>query len=587
MTRIEQEDLAEILGVLRRVGGEPEGIEVKSGAGGFPTSVRESLVAFANTDGGTIIIGLDELAGFLVVPVSDLVRYRDNLVALARDAITPPLQIETDIVEVDEGRVLVANVPPARVDQKPVYVTAKGVTNGAYLRTGDGDRRMTEGEIALVYASRVQPTYDREAVEGTSTEDLDWTSLRRSLQRVRSGSAKLRVEDETMILYRLGVLAEPRSGSPLTLAGLLAFGEYPQRPFPQLMVSVVVHPSEHDSDTRFLDNVTVRGSIPDMVAEALAVVRRNLAARAVQGEFGRADRLEYPLESIREALVNALMHRDYSPLTRGTQVQVELHPDRLTVRSPGGLYGGLTTDDLGTEGASSSRNALLASLLSDTYLPGSEDLVAENRATGIPMMIRLARVSGLPRPAFFSTVLGFTVTMSRSELLGPAVRAWIVELGVPTPTPAHEIALAMMRGGPVTNAMLREWGADRITAGQVLRDLVNRGVAVKEGGRRYARYVLDPSYLPSARTEPLVVKTVDRPLSTTELVADSLRSLGDASADDLGALTGFSRPTIVAHLRRLIATGVAIADGARNSPKRRYRWVGPSKENGQWHETTA
>ncbi len=579
MSRIEQNGIAELLDGLRRIGGEPEGVEAKSGAGGFPASVRESLVAFANTDGGTILIGVDENAEFAVVPIADIARYRDNLVALARDAITPPLQIETDIVEVDGMNVLVAQVPPATAEHRPVYVTAKGIINGAFLRTGDGDRRMSEGEVGLLVAGRTQPTHDSEPVDGTGTHDLDWASLRRTLQRVQAGSPKLRVEDETTVLFRLGILAEARPDSPLTLAGLLTFGEYPQQRFPQLMVSVVVLPPEDSPGVRFLDNVTVRGSIPDMVSEALAALRRNLAARAIVGELGRTDRLDYPLESIREALVNALLHRDYSPLTRGTQVQVELHPDKLTIRSPGGLYGGLVTDDLGeAERPSSSRNSLLASLLSDTYLPASDVLVAENRSSGIPTMIRLARAHGLPRPGFSSTVLGFTVTMGRSELLGPDVRRWIAGLGVPTPTPVHEIALAMMRGGPLTNAMLREWGADRMAAGQVLRDLVDQGAAVKEGGRRYARYVLDPKHVERPRQETLGFEIVDALPTTTEIIAQELRSLRDASADDLGVVTGLSRPTVVGHLKRLMADGRVVAEGSPHSPKRRYRWVSATRE---------
>jgi ATP-dependent DNA helicase RecG len=129
------------------------------------------------------------------------------------------------------------------------------------------------------------------------------------------------------------------------------------------------------------------------------------------------------------------MHRDDNRTTRGTQVQVALHSDRLIDRSPGGRYGGLLIDKLGEEGLSSSRNTALASLLTDTYLPGSTDLIAENRSSGI---------------------------------------------------------LAMLRDGYVTNEMLRQWGVDRIAAGRVLRDLVDQGLAVKEGGRRYAQDVLDP-----------------------------------------------------------------------------------------------
>lgn len=570
--RISSMDATELIHGLRRIGGEPESVEVKSGAGGFPGSVRETLVAFANTDGGTILIGVDEAAGFTVVELPNIVTHRDGLVALARDAITPPLTITTDVVEVEGGLVLVAQVPPVPAEQRPAYVTSKGMTTGAYLRAGDGDRRMSEGEIGLVYSSRTQPTHDREAVTGTSAADLDWTSLRRTLQRVRAGSSRLRGVDETLVLFRLGVLAERRDDSPLTLAGLLAFGDFPQQFFPQLMVSIAVHPPEGSRGTRFLDNVTVRGSIPDMVDEALVVLRRNLAARAVMSEMGRSDHLEYPLESIREALVNALLHRDHSPLTRGTQVQVDLHPDRLVIRSPGGLYGGLVTDELGEDGASSSRNGVLASLLSDAYLPGSEDLVAENRSTGVPTMIGLARANGLPRPVFRSTILSFTVTMGRSELLGTEVRRWIAAVAGPLPTPTHEVALAMMRGGPITNAMLREWGPDRIAAGQVLSDLVGRGLAVKEGGRRYARYRLDPTR--AAPTAPTLFDDVPVPPTTADLVADRLRILGAASADTLQSYTALSRPTVVGHLNALIEQGLVAAEGSRNSPKRRYRWIG-------------
>lgn len=580
MNRSDAQDIAELLDGLRRIGGEPEGIEVKSGAGGFPKSVLESIVAFANTDGGTVIIGVDESADFAVVPLPDVSRYRDSIVALSRDAVTPPLQIETTVVEIDGLNVLVARVPPARSEHRPVYVTAKGTLNGAFLRTGDGDRRMSEGEVGLLFAGRSQPVDDMEAVEGTSTGDLDWTSLRRTLQRVQAGSAKLRAVDETTVLFRLGILAERRADSPLTLAGLMTFGDYPQQKFPQLMVSVVVHPAEGSTDTRFLDNVTVRGSIPDMVSETLSTLRRNLAARAVMNDLGRTDRLDFPLESIREGLVNALLHRDYSPLTRGTQVQVELHPDRLTIRSPGGLYGGLVTDELGeAERPSSSRNSLLASLLSDTFLPASETLVAENRSSGIPTMIRLARNHGLPRPGFTSTVLGFTVSMGRSELLGEEVRTWIARLGVPTPTSAHEIALAMMRVGPVTNAMLREWGADRMSAGQVLRDLVESGAAVREGGRRYARYVLDPSLAERPQQQTLIFSEVEVPLSSTERIAREIRTRRQASAEEIQIATGLSRPTVVSHVRRLIEDGRVEAEGSRNSPHRRYRWRGSAATN--------
>jgi ATP-dependent DNA helicase RecG len=229
----------------------------------------------------------------------------------------------------------------------------------------------------------------------------------------------------------------------------------------------------------------------------------------------------------------------------------------------------VVVDELGEEGISSSRNAVLASLLSDTYLPSSNELVAENRSSGIPAMLGAARRRGLPRPSFRSSVSSFVVDMARSELLNPDVLKWIAGLHAHLLTPAHQIALAMLRDDYLTNEMLRQWGVDRIAAGQVLRDLVDQGLAVKEGGRRYARYLLDPSFADRAHEPDLFALFAVRPD-----LQEVLKSRGEATAGELTEHTGLSRTAVVRHLNGLVASGVVVAVGAVRSPKRRYRWVG-------------
>lgn len=95
---------------------------------------------------------------------------------------------------------------------------------------------------------------------------------------------------------------------------------------------------------RFLENVTVDGPIPVILQEVTAALRRNMSRAAIVRGLGREDRYDYPTEVIRELVTNALMHRDYSPESRGTQVQIELYPDRLVVKNEGGLSGGVTVD---------------------------------------------------------------------------------------------------------------------------------------------------------------------------------------------------------------------------------------------------
>lgn len=576
---MESDELDELVSLLRRTGGEPTSVEVKDARGGFPQSLPETLSAFSNGAGGVIVLGISEVEGFSVVPLPDPAALRDGAAQAARDQMTPALQVVTEIVPTTAGNVVVIEVPAARASDRPVYVSSRGVMNGSYTRGGDGDRRLTDGEIAVLVSERTQPTFDRESVPGTNLADLDIPATTRTLQRVRETSRSLRDASDLLALCRIGVLTEPTPDAPVTLAGLLAFGHFPQQHFPQLMTTVVVHaPEGHGTTTRFLDNVTLRGSVPEQIDGALRTIRRNLGVRAEMSETGRADVEEFPVLAVREALVNAAIHRDYSPVTRGTQIQVDLHPDKLEIKSPGGLFG-VVEADLGIEGISSSRNALLASLLSDVHLPNSSETVAENRASGIPAMIRLTRDRGLPRPAFRDGILGFSVTMTRSELLSPAVRRWLGTLDLTPRSAAHEMAAAMALADRVTSASLREWGVDQVTAGRVFRDLGAQGILVKHGGRRYASYTLDPAVpRPRATAGAAGVGMGDpvRSPSTRDRVIAIARREGVVSAVEIQSELGLARAVVVRHVNALLADGRLQAIGAPRSPQRTYRWIGES-----------
>ena len=139
------------------------------------------------------------------------------------------------------------------------------------------------------------------------------------------------------------MLAITRGGVP-TLAAILNFGLYPQGYFPQLAITAIVVPGKEIGDTsqrgeRFLNNKRIEGTLPEMLTEALTFCTRNMKVRTIidpnTGE--RADRTEYPIEAIREAVLNALIHRDYSHFTEGTPVQIDFFENRLEIHSPGGL----------------------------------------------------------------------------------------------------------------------------------------------------------------------------------------------------------------------------------------------------------
>ena len=227
------------------------------------------------------------------------------------------------------------------------------------------------------------------------------------MKEERPGFSKLSEEQ----VYEM--LAITRNGIP-TLAAVLNFGIYPQGYFPQLAITAIVVPGKEIGDIghlneRFINNKRIEGTLPEMLTEALAFCHRNMKMRTIidpmTGE--RKDKTEYPIEAIREAVLNALIHRDYSHFTECTPIQINFFEDRLEIHSPGGLYGRMTVEDLG-KARPDLRNPALATM--------SEFLLkTENRYSGIPTIRREMREAGLPTPVFLNRRNEFIVILYNEQ----------------------------------------------------------------------------------------------------------------------------------------------------------------------------
>ncbi|HXA61837.1 MAG TPA: ATP-binding protein [Streptosporangiaceae bacterium] len=416
---MDDHELRRIVQLMRSAGSDTHHVEAKAAGGGIPKSVRETLSAFCNGTGGTIILGLDERAGF--APARGFDPVRDGLAGMCADDLQPPIRVAIDIMPFEGAQFVVADIPEIDPAAKPSYVKDRGEYQGSFIRGGDGDRKLTEYEVSLLRANRGQPRDDREPVGEASFADLDAEAVAALLRRVRRRQPRaFRDVSDDVALQRLGVLVPFEGRVVPSLSGLLTLGVYPQQFFPQLNITFVVLPSETkgvvpEDGPRFIDNRSLNGSIPEMVADTVDAAVRNMRVQGTVIGVGREDRYEYPVEALREAVVNALMHRDYGPYARGTQVQVEMYPDRLLVRNPGGLFGSVTDDDLGREGVSSSRNSVLAALLQEVRLPDSDRVVCENRGTGIPTMLEQLRRSGSATVRFVNTISRFTTVFTRLD----------------------------------------------------------------------------------------------------------------------------------------------------------------------------
>lgn len=543
------EELADAIAALRAVESEVTEIEAKSAEGGLPKSIRAAVSAFANTSGGVIILGLDESAGFTLSTLADPQKMSADLVSMLSDEFEPAVRGLVNPMEFEGGTVVVAEIPALSFEQRPCFYKGAGMTGGSWTRTGASNRKLSAYEVQILLASRGQPRHDERPVDGTSFDDLDSDAVEKFIARMRATrSVAFGGLDDVSLLRRCGVLTDGESGSTvLTLAGLLAMGSFPQQWFPQLNLTFVHYRDEHVSGAegvRFLDNVAIDGSIPVIVRDAVSAVTRNLTRRSIVAGAGRREVLEYPELVVREAIVNALVHRDLSPAAEGAQVQVELFPDRLVVRNPGGLHGPVTVDQLFDEGISSSRNARLLRLLEDVPISGDDRTVVENRGSGIRVMAQALRAAGMGLPQFDNQISRFAVSFPNHTLLGEDTVSWIESLDQDGLTHSQIVALARMRSGDVLDnpRYRRLTGADSRIATVELQDLVARELVLQDGERRWARYSM-----------PMRIAQERRRLTPADRRTEILTAMGahTLSAKEVSERTRIPVKTVRHWLKRL------------------------------------
>lgn len=414
-------DLESYIGLARRLGTDTKRVEVKAAAQGLPKSMAETLSAFSNTSGGVVVLGLAERAGFQAVPGFKARAVADALAQMCGEKMEPPVRASVEIVEFEGSPVVVATVPELPPELKPCFVKSRAMHDGSYARVGDGDRRLSPYEVDRLLEGRRPPHYDREVVEGAAMGDFDEELLEGFMRRQRADSPRaFKGMSDEELLEALCVTARDGEGIVRpTLAGLMALGRFPQRYFPRACLSFTVIPGTSKADVsaeglRFLDSREIVGPIPVMISELMVALRRNVRVSSkVEGAF-RIDRPEYPETAVREAVANALMHRDYSPDGCTSQVQVTMYDDRIEILSPGGLCRAMTVDRLGELGVSFPRNQALANILRVTpYAEGFAEVgsVVENKGTGYFQIRASLREANMPEPVAIDHITAFEVAL--------------------------------------------------------------------------------------------------------------------------------------------------------------------------------
>jgi ATP-dependent DNA helicase RecG len=433
------------------------------------SKLAEILAALANASGGTVVIGVDE-RGAAVIGVPDLQEVFNTAIEAALD-VEPPLVIPLPrVAEIDSAAVVVVSVPEG---MPHVYSF-----RGRYpVRAGRANRILTTPELRRLMLERGEVVFESEAALSASRADLSEDKIRRYLAAIEEGIGGL--SPEAVLRQRRCLTPEGRP----TNAGILLFGRDPQEFVPGSEVIIVRYAGREQSDTYLREDI--RDTLPEAIRRAEAFVVNNMRIGARLTGLAREERHEYPREAVREAIVNAIAHRDYS--IRGQETRIFMFADRIEITSPGRLPGPVTLDNIHEERFS--RNETIVQVLSDLGF-------IERLGYGIDRMRRLMAEANLPPPALRETANGFQVTLyGHGDHLVTIERApfrasqW-AHLGL-NDRQEHAMLLVSQQGR-VTNRDLQEFAPDvsAETIRRDLSDLVDKNLLLKIGEKRATYYIL-------------------------------------------------------------------------------------------------
>ena len=432
--------------------GEGETVEFKRSVAELE-QVVETVAALANTRGGLVLIGVGPTGEVVGVDVGQVTgeRIANRITGNTDPVIYPSVQV----MEVAGRKVFAIAVVES--DNKPHLASGR-----AFKRVGATTVQMRRDEYERLLLLRRQSPFDRREAQDATLADIDEDKVRWYLERA-ARERNIPVDPAQPIvenLKRLELASERDGRLTLTVAALLFFGKQPRRFAPHSMIRLARFQST--TPANFIDRLDLTGTLPEMIDEAERFVLRNTRVAAKVTGFERREIAEYPYAAVREAIANAVAHRDYD--REDVEVRVSIFADRIEVQSPGRLPAPLTLDTLGEQYAL--RNRVIAELLFNIrYI--------ERWNTGILRMRQLMRAHGLPEPVFQEIGQTFRVTF-----LGPGdnILDLIPEAGVTdlralglNERQVQALALMVNEGRELTNREYREMFS--VAKNTALRDL--------------------------------------------------------------------------------------------------------------------
>ncbi len=429
--------------------------------------MAETLVAFANSDGGTILIGVDETGQATGHVYEDEV---DVTLKAALEQCRPPVEVRWHQAAAEESMAIAIVVPRS----PELHTLADG---RVLVRSGAENRPLGGEEVRQLAATKSTGDFEAGTAPGAARGDFDDDVVEEFATKWEERHHRPRPDSVDDLLVEIGAL-DP-DGSP-TIAGVLLFARNPKAFVPQSTLTFVKFlgetPRGDAGQSGYGRREDIGGPLARIIQRTWEVLGEEVRVGAVVTGLERKERTEYPMAAVREALVNAVAHRDYR--LGGRRIEVRMFSDRLEISSPGGLPGFITVDNILEEHFS--RNPrIVAGLYNWGYI--------EELGLGIDLMFDEMVRAGHPLPRFRDTPYSFTVTLQNVRERRPSP-SWATNMNE-----RQAKALAyVQQHGRITNRDYRLVCTD-VTAETLrldLADLVKRGILLKIGDKRSTYYIM-------------------------------------------------------------------------------------------------
>lgn len=520
-----------------------------------PSELADYLMQFANAQGGFVVLGLthDHPPAFSGKITSVGQDELDSISRAARECLRPPVElvrVETVSDDASAAKAVVIEVPDSAVLHQHVH--------GSLARRRGGEREpiYLDREAAHV-AAKADVEFELRPAGSSTTTDLNPEAVADYCAAVlqRNPDSLVGRATQVEVLRGLGAIADVQGAERLTVLGSVLFAARPQVLVPQSKLLFVQFPgktvAQPGGGPVFIHSEEVTGTLPEIIDRTERLLNDRLSMGVLAEGFKVRELPAVPRFALREAIVNAVSHRDYA-LTGGT-IHVRLFADRLEIQSPGGLPYPVTVDNIVTE--SYARNPRIADVLRQLGY-------VERHGLGIDNMIRAMTEAHLPPPEFKDSATSFTVTLRLHAFLDEVAHEWLEGLGAHDLPEDLQRILVVARDGRVVNSDVQALNfVDGPEATRQLQALVKGGFFTQHGTRGAAYYTAGAKAEAGGLTAYYPQHVLDALTSVQRTALQVVYSRRRAKASEIVEAAAMDRRHIQRALAALVESGLLLRHG--------------------------